>query len=135
VRLTHDYAQEVFDQFPNGGIVPDQFQNFDSYAPFGAQPAFTGPPTPPNQHPVAGVQPGINGSAHAQQARSSVGADLSGLAGISKAESDEQARRQGSNSEEDELTPAQSRRKAQNRAAYVVAIPVAHPPHTRATFV
>jgi hypothetical protein len=33
---------------------------------------------------------------------------------------DAQNRRGGSNSEEDELTPAQSRRKAQNRAAYVL---------------
>jgi len=41
-----------------------------------------------------------------------------------------QSRRQGSNSEEDDLTPAQSRRKAQNRAAYV-AIRLLHkpPPH------
>lgn len=30
-----------------------------------------------------------------------------------------QNRRQGSNSEDEDLTPAQSRRKAQNRAAYV----------------
>lgn len=45
---------------------------------------------------------------------------------ISKEETPEelaQSRRQGSNSEEDDLTPAQSRRKAQNRAAYVTNPP------------
>lgn len=31
----------------------------------------------------------------------------------------DQSRRGGSNSDDDEMTPAQSRRKAQNRAAYV----------------
>ena len=46
---------------------------------------------------------------------------------VTKIEVDEQTRRQGSNSEEDDLTPAQSKRKAQNRAAYVPHHPSIHP--------
>jgi len=82
---------------------------------FNPQQTFPGPPTPPGQHPVA--QPG-NGSAHTAHPAATADA----LA-ITKAENDEQSRRQGSNSDEEELTPAQSRRKAQNRAAYVAWLP------------
>ncbi|KAM7208946.1 fluconazole resistance protein 3 [Naviculisporaceae sp. PSN 640] len=100
----------VYDQFPNG-MPHEQFSGFDNYgAPYNSQQAFPGPPTPPNQHP-APVQP-INGTAHPSQTP----ADVLALTKM-EAEDQAQARRQGSNSEEDELTPAQSRRKAQNRAA------------------
>ncbi|KAK3383557.1 hypothetical protein B0T24DRAFT_53632 [Lasiosphaeria ovina] len=97
---------EVFEQFPNG-LPHDQFQNYDNYVQFNAQPAFPAPPTPPGQHPA--VQP-VNGATHPTGAAGD-------LLPLTKAETDEQSRRQGSNSDEDELTPAQSRRKAQNRAA------------------
>jgi hypothetical protein len=59
-------------------------------------------------HPAAVVPP-VNGH---------VGSTADVLA-LSKTEPEDASRRQGSNSEEDDLTPAQSRRKAQNRAAYV----------------
>jgi AP-1-like transcription factor len=36
---------------------------------------------------------------------------------LTKEETDDHANRQGSNSDDEDLTPAQSRRKAQNRAA------------------
>ncbi|KXX82605.1 Fluconazole resistance protein 3 [Madurella mycetomatis] len=105
---------EVYEQFPNG-IPHDQFQNFDSYVQFNAAQAFPGPPTPPGQHSAhaaaAAVQPG-NGVVRQPGPTTEIlpvsNPDLDDLA---------QSRRQGSNSEEDDLTPAQSRRKAQNRAA------------------
>ncbi|KAM7205627.1 fluconazole resistance protein 3 [Rhypophila sp. PSN 637] len=100
----------VYDQFPNG-IPHDQFPGFDNYAAqFNSQQSFPGPPTPPNQHP-APVQPS-NGTARPTQSQ----ADVLAMTKM-EAEDQAQARRQGSNSDEDELTPAQSRRKAQNRAA------------------
>ncbi|KAK3311419.1 uncharacterized protein B0T15DRAFT_74802 [Chaetomium strumarium] len=97
---------EIYDQFPNG-IPHEQFQNYDNYAQFNASQPFPGPPTPPGQRPV----PPVNGLVHGPTAD---------LLPAHKTEPDDQAlnRRQGSNSaEEDDLTPAQSRRKAQNRAA------------------
>jgi AP-1-like factor len=97
---------EVYEQFPNG-LPHEPFQNFDNYVQFNPQQTFPGPPTPPGQHPVVQA---VNGSAHPAIPAADVLA-------VTKAESDEQSRRQGSNSDEDELTPAQSRRKAQNRAA------------------
>ncbi|RKU45407.1 hypothetical protein DL546_005432 [Coniochaeta pulveracea] len=110
---------DAFDhQFANG-IPHNQFSAFDSYtAPFNHQQQhFPGPPTPPSQHPVAvqrviaQPQPGLNAA--------SIAPELPLLPPLTKQELEEQAqsRRQGSNSDEDELTPAQSRRKAQNRAA------------------
>ncbi|KAK3393132.1 hypothetical protein B0H63DRAFT_11235 [Podospora didyma] len=102
-------TQDGFEQrFPNG--LPDQYQTFDGFVGFNPQQTFPAPPTPPGQHPAA-VQP-VNPAAH-----SSGPGPAADLLPITKAESDEQSRRQGSNSDEDELTPAQSRRKAQNRAA------------------
>ncbi|KAK4242032.1 hypothetical protein C8A03DRAFT_40601 [Achaetomium macrosporum] len=103
---------EIFDQFPNS-IPHEQFQNYDNYAQFNASQPFPGPPTPPGQRPVhAAAVPPVNGLVHA--------GSTTELLPAHKTEPDDQAlnRRQGSNSaEEDELTPAQSRRKAQNRAA------------------
>ena len=117
-------TQEGFDHFPN-----DQFQNFEQYAAhFNPQQTFPGPPgppTPPNQHPAA-----LGGQQQQQQAQTlNGGAAAANMKAIpadvlamTKAEPNDDLRggRQGSNSDEDELTPAQSRRKAQNRAAYVV---------------
>lgn len=115
-------TQEGFDHFPN-----DQFQNFEQYAAhFNPQQTFPGPPgppTPPNQHPAAlgGQQQQqqqaqtLNGGAAAANMKA-IPADVLAM---TKAEPNDDLRggRQGSNSDEDELTPAQSRRKAQNRAA------------------
>ncbi|KAK4154893.1 hypothetical protein C8A00DRAFT_32339 [Chaetomidium leptoderma] len=102
---------EIFDQYPNG-IQPDQFQNYDGYVQFNTGQAFPGPPTPPGQHPVhAAAATPVNGAVHQP-------GPTPDLLSISKIEADDQAnRRQGSNSEDEDLTPAQSRRKAQNRAA------------------
>jgi hypothetical protein len=103
-------TQEIFDQFPNG-IPPEHFPAFDNYVQFNpSQAAFPGPPTPPGQLPVHAAVPPASGVVHQP------GSTSDHLA-ISKIEADDQSRRQGSNSEEDDLTPAQSRRKAQNRAA------------------
>ena len=110
-------TQDAFDHYPS-----DQFQNFDQYAAqFNPPPAFPGPPTPPNQHPVAHngqshTHRGVNGAAAAVVKP----AQADGLPLSTKPEpaADLDNGRQGSNSaEEDDLTPAQSRRKAQNRAA------------------
>lgn len=111
-------TQDAFDHYPS-----EQFQNFDQYAAqFNPPPAFPGPPTPPNQHPVvhnghSHSHRGVNGAAAAAGGKPS---QADGLPLSTKPEpiADPEAGRQGSNSaEEDDLTPAQSRRKAQNRAA------------------
>lgn len=100
---------EVFDQFPNG-LPQDQFQTFDTFAQYGQHQGFPDPPTPPNQHTGRHGQPqlsqGMNG-----------GADGLSLPKTETLEDLAQSRRQGSNSDDEDLTPAQSRRKAQNRAA------------------
>ncbi|SPO03869.1 related to YAP1 - transcriptional activator involved in oxidative stress response [Cephalotrichum gorgonifer] len=111
---------EVFDQFPS-----DQpYQPFDGgFRPHFNQPAFPGPPTPPNQAGQAGHLV-LNGDSQAVKQL-----PLDGLA-AGKTEpgaedslhtqtllAQQQARRGQSNSDEDDMTPAQSRRKAQNRAA------------------
>ncbi|KAG6367191.1 hypothetical protein INS49_001376 [Diaporthe citri] len=108
---------DAFDHYPG-----EQFQNFDQYAAqFNPPTAFPGPPTPPNQHPVAHngqsqTNRGVNGGGGAVVKPS----QPDGLSLSTKPEPvvDLDSGRQGSNSaEEDDLTPAQSRRKAQNRAA------------------
>ncbi|KAI1079666.1 hypothetical protein F5B20DRAFT_160173 [Whalleya microplaca] len=100
---------EVYDGFQHN----DHFQQNFEYAQFNNQTqAFAGPPGPPTPpaHPMHGQngqnQSPVNGTKNNQ-------ADILPLA---KPDPDG-GRQTGSNSEEDELTPAQSRRKAQNRAA------------------
>ncbi|CAN8100108.1 unnamed protein product [Discula destructiva] len=101
----------------------EQFQSFDQYATahFNAhQPAPFRPPTPPSHHPAVHNE----GQSHPSHsaidgvAAPVVKASLPlGLA-ATKTEPIGDGDRQGSNSADDEeLTPAQSRRKAQNRAA------------------
>jgi AP-1-like transcription factor len=107
--------QESFDQFSGN----DQYQSYDPMTQhFGHQQqptqpsqSFRGPPGPPTppQHPLhAHSGPaGLNGVAlKGHQAE---------LMTLNK--SDPDAGRNGSNSEGEEMTPAQTRRKAQNRAA------------------
>ncbi|KAL2280293.1 hypothetical protein FJTKL_12569 [Diaporthe vaccinii] len=110
-------TQDAFDHYPG-----EQFQNFDQYAAqFNPPTAFPGPPTPPNQHPAAHngqsqTHRGVNGAAGAVVKPSQ--ADALSLSTKPDPVVDLDSGRQGSNSaEEDDLTPAQSRRKAQNRAA------------------
>lgn len=105
--------QDAFDHYPN-----DQFQSFEQYAAaqFNTQSAFPGPPTPPNQHPAVQPHPhhDINGASAVKLAQAD-GLPISATKVEPNLDID---RRQGSNSGDDEdLTPAQSRRKAQNRAA------------------
>ncbi|OTB04711.1 hypothetical protein M426DRAFT_320574 [Hypoxylon sp. CI-4A] len=107
---------DVYDSFQNN----DQFQqNFEPYTQFNQQsqtfPGPPGPPTPPT-HPVHGSQ---NGQTQSQQLNGgSDGKNNSQVDILPLAKPDPDANRQtASNSEEDDLTPAQSRRKAQNRAA------------------
>ncbi|KAK4102706.1 hypothetical protein N658DRAFT_514861 [Parathielavia hyrcaniae] len=106
-------SPELFDQYPNG--IPEQFHpNFDTYnVQFPPGQPFPGPPTPPGQQlPVHAAVAPLNGVAHQP-------GPTSDTVSLSKVEADDlaQSRRQGSNSEDEDLTPAQSRRKAQNRAA------------------
>lgn len=123
--------QDVYDhQFANGGIPHDgipheQYAAFDGFsAPFGHQQnAFPGPPTPPNPQLVPNTRSLSNPQITLAPAPASAPAPFDRFA-LSKREIEDQAqsRRQGSNSDDDDLTPAQSRRKAQNRAAYVTPL-------------
>ncbi|KAI1343331.1 hypothetical protein F5Y15DRAFT_231164 [Xylariaceae sp. FL0016] len=108
---------EVYENFQNN----ENFSpNFDQYGQFNQQSQpFHGPPGPPTPptHPL-----------HGQNSQTQLNTSLNGAQQPNKSHSqpeilplakqDPDANRMtGSNSEEDELTPAQSRRKAQNRAA------------------
>ncbi|RYP77800.1 hypothetical protein DL771_000897 [Monosporascus sp. 5C6A] len=102
---------EVYDSYQNN----DQLHNFDQYGQFNHQAqqhAFQGPPgppTPPTQPAQARSLSQSNGSAKNHQPQ----VDM-----MPMAKSDPDGSRQtGSNSDDEDLTPAQSRRKAQNRAA------------------
>ncbi|KAI1391921.1 uncharacterized protein F4822DRAFT_109314 [Hypoxylon trugodes] len=106
---------DVYDGFQNN---EQQFQqNFEPYAQFNHQPHQTfpgppGPPTPPT-HPMHGQngqnQSQVNGASDVKNSQIDI---------LPLAKPDPDANRHtASNSDEDDLTPAQSRRKAQNRAA------------------
>lgn len=102
--------QDGFERYQN-----DQFHSFDQYAAaqFNTQSAFPGPPTPPNQHPAVQPHPHHDINAPVKLAQAD-GLELP----IPGTKTEPNDQRQGSNSGDDEdLTPAQSRRKAQNRAA------------------
>ena len=108
-------TQEVFSEFPN-----EHYQNFESYPQFTPQQQFPGPPTPPNQHPaVHGAAP-VAAPPLGPVPNGAVKTHPADIVPLTKTEPgllDSGAQRGGSNSDEDDLTPAQSRRKAQNRAA------------------
>ncbi|KAI1493971.1 hypothetical protein F4809DRAFT_660304 [Biscogniauxia mediterranea] len=115
-EFNNQSPHEVYENFQNH----DQFQqNFDQYGQFNQTQTFPGPPgppTPPTHHSIHSQNQvqvnGVNGNGSQQQVKNHQ-ADILPLA-----KPDPDANRQtGSNSDEDELTPAQSRRKAQNRAA------------------
>lgn len=114
----------IFDGFPSAEAGHAFPQNYQQYAQFNHQnqssqaqqqpphfPSHVGvparPPTPPshNGHSQSnGSPPSVHdGSVHPDN--------------ISTTKSDPEVRRAGSNSDDDDMTPAQSRRKAQNRAA------------------
>ncbi|KAI1405154.1 hypothetical protein F4819DRAFT_30885 [Hypoxylon fuscum] len=104
---------DVYEGFQNN----DQFQqNFEQYAQFNDQPqAFPGPPGPPTPptHPMRSQ----NGQNQSQVNGSSGGkSNQADILPMAKPDPDG-SRNTASNSDDDDLTPAQSRRKAQNRAA------------------
>lgn len=112
-------TQNTFDHCPGD----QQYQGFDPYAaqfnPPSAFPGVPGPPTPPNQHPTV-----HNPQLHPQRLNGAGGlafgpTQADGLPTTkSEPSGDTEANaRQGSNSDDDDTTPAQTRRKAQNRAA------------------
>ncbi|RYP23684.1 hypothetical protein DL765_000980 [Monosporascus sp. GIB2] len=102
---------EVYDGYQNS----DQLHSFDQYAQFNHQAqqhAFQGPPgppTPPTQPVQARNLSQSSGSAKNHQ-------PLVDMIPVTKSDPDG-SRQTGSNSDDEDLTPAQSRRKAQNRAA------------------
>ena len=138
-------SQEGFESLAHG----DQFQQFDYTQNLNAQhhpqppPAFPGPPTPPfaqrqqqqqqqqqQQHLQAPNHqqqqpPSRNGSIHSGSG--GTGADMLSLANGGTNPhgdalmGDEAQLVRGGSEDDDSMTPAQSRRKAQNRAAYVLS--------------
>lgn len=123
--------QDVYAEYPND----QHFNSFENYAPAQFNPQHTsfpgppGPPTPPNHLPVQQPQPPQQPPQHngmpappVQQIKPQPEVV------VHKQEPmDDHSRRGGSNSDDEDLTPAQSRRKAQNRAAYVQ--PLSHTMH------
>ncbi|KAI0886219.1 uncharacterized protein GGS22DRAFT_125974 [Annulohypoxylon maeteangense] len=103
---------DVYDGLQNN----EQFQqNFESYAHFNQQPqAFPGPPGPPTP-PTQSIH-GQNGQSQLQVNGLSEKNSQVDILPMAKPDPDG-SRQTASNSDEDDLTPAQSRRKAQNRAA------------------
>ncbi|KHN98808.1 bZIP transcription factor (Fcr3) [Metarhizium album ARSEF 1941] len=107
--------QEVFDSVPN----PDQFRGFEYNQGFHnpsrhQTSGFPGPPTPPNPATYPGQQP----TPQLHHQASSSNAHLSGaLLGTRSDGADDSNHARVGSDEDDSLTPAQSRRKAQNRAA------------------
>lgn len=108
--------QDVFDQLmPNTLNNHDHYANYDQFAAFTApQPSFPRPPTPPSQ--AAAVHPVKRQLIQPPAPPQSNILSLPERLPIEEPEDATQNPRQGSTEDED-LTPAQSRRKAQNRAA------------------
>lgn len=90
----HDAGTRLTSFVPQDAF--DQFQTFDAYNHFDPHGAAQ-PPTPQSQH-----QPSVANTSDSHD-------------GGSETLNSEQ--RQASNSDDEDMTPAQSRRKAQNRAA------------------
>ncbi|KIH94660.1 bzip transcription factor [Sporothrix brasiliensis 5110] len=129
----HEFANEHFPAFENYGV---------QFAP--QQPIFPGPPTPPGQSiSLSAVHGGQQQPPPPQQHAPVTSVPATGPLAPTSAmvidqdilstkpdlgmtddiqQQQEQSRRGGSNSDDDEMTPAQSRRKAQNRAAYVLYV-------------
>ncbi|KAI0431801.1 hypothetical protein F5Y09DRAFT_303845 [Xylaria sp. FL1042] len=97
---------EIYESFPSHDQFP---QNFDQYPQFNHNQTFPGPPTPPNLSLHGQNHTGTNGTHQSKGGQTDI---------LPLTKQDPDTNRQtGSNSEEDDLSPAQSRRKAQNRAA------------------
>ncbi|KAI1276294.1 hypothetical protein F5Y07DRAFT_408483 [Xylaria sp. FL0933] len=103
----HNHSpHEIYESFPGHEQFP---QSFEQYSQFNHSQTFPGPPTPPNLSLHGQNHAGTNGTHQAKGGQTDI---------LPMAKSDPDTNRAtGSNSEEDDLSPAQSRRKAQNRAA------------------
>lgn len=82
----------------------DQFQTFDAYNHYNSNGIPGQPPTPQSQHQPSGPASSILGKGE--------GVEFTNESNESNGEP-----RQGSNSDDEDMSPAQARRKAQNRAA------------------
>ncbi|KAF7555417.1 hypothetical protein G7046_g6569 [Stylonectria norvegica] len=116
---------EAYDSLPANSN--DQYHGFEFNPTFNAAPAhqpapgFPGPPTPPNNHSV------FSGQQHQPQHQLRNGSVSNGVGAIpgadimtlptSDAGLDDPNQARGGSEDDDSMTPAQSRRKAQNRAA------------------
>ncbi|KAJ6443990.1 bZIP transcription factor (Fcr3) [Purpureocillium lavendulum] len=116
---SHTSPQDPFDTIP----APEPFHAFDIPNGFGATAhhSFAGPPTPPNHH---GVNPGYpqqqqQHMGHHRQPTLSRSDSSNGTMPGPKSDNgaDDSNPARGASEDDDNLTPAQSRRKAQNRAA------------------
>ncbi|KAH6697055.1 bZIP transcription factor [Plectosphaerella plurivora] len=112
---------DVYAEYP----ADQQYNGFNGYPPHFAQnapqPGFPGPPTPPNNHHVVQQQQHHAGAINGNAPAGVTAANLKQAAANAQhdAINVDDARRAGSNSDDDDenKTPAQARRKAQNRAA------------------
>lgn len=136
----HHHQQQQNQQAAfNGAALPaqDAFapQAHASQAPNGSL-VHNGPPTPPNHTNAFQQHQAKQQPQHAPQQAQSIVTDFSQNL-VAKAEpsppEEPQPGQPGAGSGDDDLTPAQSRRKAQNRAAYVVDPTPAYPPANSGT--
>lgn len=120
----YPFLQETYDTLPSN--PNPQFQAFDypsqaftTHPQQAAATTFPSPPTPPGQNiygsPLQQVQ---HPQSHHRQ-NGSVGQKIDGSF-------DDHTGMRGGSEEDENMTPAQSRRKAQNRAAYVLTFPSFH---------
>lgn len=79
----------------------DQFETFDAYNHYNSNGIPGQPPTPQSQHQSSGPASSIIGR----------------VEGVEFTNESNGGPRQGSNSDDEDMSPAQARRKAQNRAA------------------
>ncbi|PNY26432.1 Fluconazole resistance protein 3 [Tolypocladium capitatum] len=116
---TNASPPDGFDGLPAAGQFPGfEFpQGFD-HPPQHQAPSFPGPPTPPNHAAFGRPQQQHHQQLLPPQPASANGSANGNLPGaMSDAGFDEAHGPRGGSDEDDSLTPAQSRRKAQNRAA------------------
>jgi AP-1-like factor len=109
--------QDAFDPIPS-----EPFNAFDYGQPFNNHPqahAFPGPPTPPSQNSYSHQYPNQQQSAQMQNGAANGGRSSSNgdAPGVPKSEGSAEDASMLRGSDDEDMTPAQSRRKAQNRAA------------------
>lgn len=114
-----DFTTSPSDNFDGLPQTNDQFSTFNYSQGFNANPpqptnGYPGPPTPPSQNAFA-----VQQAQQQQQGNGNVSNPMQPRTG-SDGNSEDGAAPRGASEDDDNLTPAQSRRKAQNRAAYVI---------------